>query len=85
MGVEKMSVSFDLKLGAAIKKSAARSSLSVSAWLAEAARDRLRRQALGEAIETWETTHGTLTEAELADAERQLDRAAKRRTKKRAS
>lgn len=82
MGVEKMSVSFDLELGAAIKKSAAKSSLSVSAWLAHAARERLRRQALGEAIEAWEQTFGALTEDELAEAERKLDRAAKRRPKR---
>ena len=77
MGVEKMSVSFDLKLGAAIKKSARERSVSVSSWLAEAARDRLRRQALGDAIEAWERAHGSLTEDELTQAEAQLEGAAK--------
>ena len=38
MGVEKMSVSFDLELGEAIKVSANRNGQSVSAWLADAAR-----------------------------------------------
>jgi hypothetical protein len=79
MGVEKMSVSFDLELGEAIKASAANSDQSVSAWLAAAARDRLRLEALGEAVTAWEEKFGPLTDAEVADAERVLDRAAKKR------
>ena len=54
MGVEKMSVSFDLELGEAIRESATGSGQSVSAWLADAARDRLRLEALAQAIEAWE-------------------------------
>jgi hypothetical protein len=54
MGVEKLSVSFDLDLGRAIKTSAERRSQSVSAWLAEAARARLRREALADAVTAWE-------------------------------
>ena len=79
MGVEKMSVSFDLELGRAIKQSAEHRSQSVSSWLAEAAAARLRSEALGEAIRDWEQTYGALNEAELADAERTLEQAAKRR------
>lgn len=77
MGVEKMSVSFDLDLdlGEAIKSSAAHSGQSVSAWLADAARARLRLEVLGEAVVAWEATFGKLTEEELANAERILDRA----------
>jgi hypothetical protein len=74
MGVEKMSVSFDLELGEAIRRSAGQGGQSVSAWLADAARDRLRLQALGDAIATWEGEFGALTEAEVADAERLLSR-----------
>jgi hypothetical protein len=48
MGVEKMSVSFDLELGEAIRAAASDASQSVSAWLAQAARDRLRLEALGQ-------------------------------------
>jgi len=79
VGVEKMSVSFDLELGRAIKQSAGHHSQSVSSWLAEAAVDRLRSEALGEAIRDWEATYGALSEAELAAAERTLEQAAKRR------
>ena len=73
MGVEKMSVSFDLELGEAIRASAAEGKTSVSAWLAEAARDRLRLEALGEAITAWESEFGPLTDAEVAEADRLLD------------
>jgi predicted component of type VI protein secretion system len=85
MGVEKMSVSFELTLGDAVKKAAAKRSLSVSAWLAQAAQDRLRNEALGEALEAWERKFGKLTAEELAAAER-VGRAAepRRGTRRRA-
>lgn len=64
-----MSVSFDLELGESIRTSATEQNQSVSAWLAEAARDRLRLEALGAAISAWEKEFGELTDAELASAE----------------
>lgn len=73
MGVEKMSVSFDLKLGEAIRRSAISAGQSASAWLAQAARDRLRLDALSEAVSVWEQEHGALTETEVARAEAVLD------------
>ena len=76
-----MSASFDLELGEAIRASASGAGQSVSAWLAEAARDRLRLEALAAAMTAWEQEFGPLTEAEVADAERVLDRATKRRRK----
>jgi len=79
MGVEKMSDSFDLKLGEAIKVSATGSGQSVSAWLADAARDRLRLESLGHAIAAWEQEFGPLTGPELANADRLLDRSTKKR------
>jgi hypothetical protein len=79
MGVEKMSVSFDLKLGEAIRGSAERSGQSVSAWLAESAALRLRQELLGEAIEAWERKFGKLTAEEKEAADRMLDSAASKR------
>ena len=79
MGVEKMSVSFELELGEAIRTSATAAGQSVSAWLAEAVRDRLRLEALEEAVGAWEREHGRLTEAEVAQAESALERAASER------
>jgi hypothetical protein len=79
VSVEKMSVSFGLELGQAIRQSAGKASQSVSAWLAEAAADRLRSEALGEAVRDWEQTYGPLAGPELADAERTLEQAAEHR------
>jgi len=79
MGVEKMSVSLDLELGEAIRTSAGRGNQSVSAWLAEAARDRLRLESLGEAVTAWEERFGSLTDAEVAEADRLLNRAPARK------
>ena len=72
MGVEKMSVSFDLELGEAIRAAAIGANQSVSAWLAQAARDRLRLEALGQAVASWERTFGPLSEAEIKAADRLL-------------
>ena len=79
MGVEKMSVSFELELGEAIRTSAMAAGQSISSWLAQAARDRLRLDALEEAVGAWEHEHGPLTEAEVARAQSALERAATRR------
>jgi len=79
MGVEKMGVSFDLELGEAIRGAANEAHQSVSAWLAEAARDRLRLEALGQAVASWEQEFGPLTDAEVAEADRVLKGAAKKR------
>jgi hypothetical protein len=70
-----MSVSFDLPLGQEIRASAQRAGESVSAWLGEAARDRLRLEALGQALESWEATFGALGEAEVDAAGCLLDQA----------
>lgn len=67
-------MSFDLDLGSAVRASAASSGQSVSAWLAGAARDRLRLEALGEAVTAWEEAYGPLSEAELAEADQVLER-----------
>jgi hypothetical protein len=79
MGVEKMSVSFDLELGEAIRASAQDAHQTVSAWLAAAARDRLRLEALGQAVASWEEEFGPLTDAEVAHADRLLANGGKRR------
>lgn len=63
-----MSVSFDLELGEAIRTAAEEESLSVSAWLAEAARARLKNKLLGEAMDAWKAKYGDITEEELEEA-----------------
>lgn len=81
MGVEKVSASFELGLGEAIRTSASATGQSVSAWLAEAARDRLRLEALADALAAWQEEFGPLTEAEVGEADLVLDGAAERRRK----
>jgi hypothetical protein len=82
VGVEKLSVSFDLELGEAIRASANERSQSVSGWLADAARDRLRLEALGDAIQAWEQRFGSLSDAEVDDAERLLQSADRKRRRR---
>lgn len=51
MAVDKLSVSFEPELGDAIREAAAAEGATVSAWLAQAARARLRNLALGVALD----------------------------------
>ncbi len=67
---EKLAVSFTRGMKAKIKKSAQRNAAgNVSLWLEEAATDRLRHEALGNAIAYYESKNGKLTEEDLAAAE----------------
>jgi hypothetical protein len=65
-----MSVSFDFELGGAILAAASGANQRVSAWLAKAARNRLRLEALGQAVGSWERTFGPRSEAEIEAGER---------------
>lgn len=71
-----MSVSFEVELGADIREAARAEGLTVSAWLAAAARDRVRTLVLGEVMKEWQERHGAFTPDEIAAAEADLDRAA---------
>ncbi len=68
MNVDRLSVTLDPKLGAAARKAAKRAKLSLSAWIAEAAADRVRNEALGQALDRWEAEDGAFTDHELARA-----------------
>jgi hypothetical protein len=72
MKVDKMSVSFDGDLGDAVREAARRAGVGLSAWLAAAAADRLRSEALAAFLDSWESSHAPLTPDELAQAEREL-------------
>jgi hypothetical protein len=80
MTVEKMSVSFEAELGEDIREAARLSSESVSAWLAEAARRRLRSNALQDAVAAFEEEFAPIPEEDRARARRVLDRMAPGRT-----
>lgn len=51
MSVEKFSVSFDPALGQALRAAALADGTNISAWLAEAIRQKLRHAALGSALD----------------------------------
>jgi hypothetical protein len=72
MKVDKMSISFDSGLGDQVRDAARKAGKGLSSWLAGAAAARLRAEALGEFLDAWEKKHGTLTAAELSQAERAL-------------
>ena len=73
MTVERFAISFDKELARLVRKSAANE--PTSAWLADAARRKLRAEGLLEAIREWEHTHGEITPDELKSAERRRRRA----------
>jgi hypothetical protein len=70
--VKKLSVSIDRRLGEDVRAAAERAGVSVSAWLAEAAAARLRRQALDDFLAKWEAKRGPITPLELARARAEL-------------
>jgi hypothetical protein len=72
MKVDKLSVSFDHELGDEVRAAAARRGGGISRWLAEAAADKLRAEALSDFLDEWEAEHGAPTEEELAAAAAEL-------------
>lgn len=70
----KMSVALDSKVARGAVASATKRGLSLSAWLNEAAANSLAIEAGLAAVAVWEKEHGRLTEAELATADRVLER-----------
>ena len=67
--MDRITIAVDDMIGSAVRKAAARSGLSLSAWLAKAAEAQLRNQLLSSALDEYESDHGAFTAAELAEAE----------------
>lgn len=72
MAVKRFSISFDADLATVVQRRADESSEAVSAWLAEAARRRVRQDEMLGAIQDFEHEHGAITERELSAAQRRL-------------
>jgi hypothetical protein len=70
--VDRFSVTMAPELGEGVRQAAARQGISVSAWLSEAAADRLRNELLGAALDAWESEDGSFTEDELDAAASRL-------------
>ncbi|MGH9156124.1 MAG: hypothetical protein ACRD1K_09910 [Acidimicrobiales bacterium] len=64
MATEKLSVSFDPDLAAAIR-AAQDANVSVSTWLAEAAEVKVRQRRLREALDDFAAEHGPLEESDI--------------------
>lgn len=63
--VDRLSVTMAPEIGAAVREAAAREGTSVSAWLTEAAAQRLRNDLLGIALDQWEAEDGPFSDQEL--------------------
>lgn len=72
VAVERMTVSIEAELAAAVRAAADADAQNVSAWLAEAARRRLAARGLREVIAEWEHHHGAFSAEELAEARDRL-------------
>jgi hypothetical protein len=72
MQVDRFSVTMEPELGRAVRDAAARSGVSVSRWLSQAASDHLRNELLGAALDAWEAENGPFTGDELDAAARVL-------------
>jgi len=74
MTVRKLSVALDRSVADAAAVAAEREGLSLSAWLSRAAERALVVERGLEAIRAWERDNGSLTDAELSDADKVLNR-----------
>jgi hypothetical protein len=72
MPVDRVSLTMDPELGAAVREAAEREGTTVSAWLSQAAADRVRNQLLRVALDRWQEEDGLLTEAEIEEARESL-------------
>ena len=72
VSVERLTVSLETDLAAAVRDAAGADETSVSAWLADAARRQLASQGLRDVIGEWEAEHGAFTADELSVARARL-------------
>jgi hypothetical protein len=68
--VQKLSVSFAPELAELIRQAADAAEKSVAAWMAEAARHRLKLDAMRAALEAFEAVHGPITDEKPSAAGR---------------
>ena len=66
--IERLTVSLDSDLAAAVRQAAEEDGQGLSAWLGIAARNRLASRGLRQVVADWEAIHGPFTEEELEAA-----------------
>ena len=72
VAIERLTISLESGLAAAVRDAAVADEQNMSAWLADAARRRLVTRGLHDVVADWEAEHGAFTEAELARARAEL-------------
>lgn len=72
VAIERLTISLESGLAAAVRDAAVADEQNMSAWLADAARRRLVTRGLHDVVADWEAAHGEFTEAELARARAEL-------------
>lgn len=70
MKVDKMSISLEAHLGDEVRSAAKKAGMGVSTWLAQAARAKLRSEALRDYLASRERRHGRITVEELSRAQK---------------
>lgn len=65
MSAEKLSISLESGLAAAVREAAMREGVSVSNWIADAVAAKTRQRALRDALDAFAREHGALTEKEM--------------------
>jgi hypothetical protein len=68
----KLAITVDPDIYQQVRDAAAEDRVSVSAWMTQAARSALAVRDGLSAVAEWEAEHGALTDAELADARREV-------------
>jgi hypothetical protein len=72
---KKLAISFDGRLASEVQRAAQKQAAgNVSAWLAEAARDRLRVEGGRQLLKEYEAEHGAITDERIAEVEREWPR-----------
>jgi len=66
--MDRITMTLDDEVGLAVRKAAAEQGQSVSAWMAEAAKARVRNHLLGQFLDEFEAENGAFTEEEMAEA-----------------
>lgn len=75
--MEKLSVSFEGRLAATVRKAAAREGLTISSWLAEAAAAKARQKHLRDALDEFAEEHGSLENEEIEGLVRKARRSSR--------
>ena len=72
MTADKLSLSLDAEVCAAVRRSAHKSGADVSAWVADAVRTKLRHEAALALVESWHEEYGPPSPEEMARARVEL-------------